>query len=132
METQQQTDSQQAVTWGPDRRTGKVLDTIPAAGQEWKVTRSDGWHERTDLPFRAYQRAKGVNTKPCDLIILASDLAPAEPVAQKPAPQSAGLKEDLSHALQAVRDMLQVGPSADVLKMVERDLMGALAQVEQS
>lgn len=132
METQQISDDKQAVQWGPEKRTGQELTRYPLDGEEWSLTQSDEWHERTDLPPRHYQRDEVPGkTRPCVLIIRSKDLAPAQPAAQKPARPSAGLKEDLGHALQAVRDMLQVGPSADVLKMVERDLMGALAQVEQ-
>lgn len=125
---ERQTQQPVRVRWDPSDRTGDALDSLPFDGEEWTRVKSDGWHERLDMPgFYQREEVSGL-TRPCVLTIRSRDLAPAESAPEKPA-QTAGLREDLTHALQAVRDMLQVGPSAEVLKAVERSLMGALAQV---
>lgn len=130
-QTQQQSDDQQPVQWGPDRRTGKILDEFPLHGEVWCVVQSDEWFERKDLrdaDQRYYQREATKQTTPCLLTIRKRDLEPAAPAAE-PKRASAGLREDIGSALQRVRDMLQVGLSVEGMRAVERDLMGALAQV---
>jgi len=126
-------DQQQRVQWGPERRTGRIRDEFPLHGEVWCVVESDEWHERVDLrepDQRYYQREETERTVPCVLTIRKRDLAPAAPATPRQ-PLSANLRADIENALQRVRDMLQVGLSAEGLTAVERDLMGALSQVEQ-
>lgn len=131
-QTQQQTTDQPQVQWGPGQRTGQVLSTHTLEGEEFSVTRSDGWHERTDLPPGHYQRDEVPGkTRPCILTIRSKDLKPAEPAPVKPE-RAAGLREDLATALASVRAALDGDlPEMARLQLVnaERDLMGALAQV---
>lgn len=137
-QTQQTSHDPARVQWGPDKRTGKILNTITLDGEDWSVVDSDEWVERKDLRHAAadrfYQRKGSTpdpRCAPCLLIIRSRDLAPASPAAPAK-PATAGLKEDLAQALAgivALRQTLTSEGARSLAATVERAILGAQAAV---